>query len=1550
MYYTDRAMKSPDHDCLSYTVLDDIYKLQNTSWFQQQSILYCFRPNNALTSKSEHHTDMAKAGNGTESTTLTFKQLETMHVTADDLLKWSAPIDLVEHYAAYLRDQSYAKVNYDESSFYNCTGEWFGPRCEYTFDSNASFSAIVKSAFQYRYSRGNNLPDPSTTCYTHLICKYGGSDFACLDWREVCDGKVDCADGGNDEKHCFELELNECEGNEYKCQNGQCVAHEFYRDDKSIPECLDRTDEIDMDYHTHCSSDPSFRCEEHTCQIRQNGLSFSCGDGQCAHNGETCANKRNILILNFDSSLGTYGPCWTTMACVTRFLDGRMKTLYNAWCRNLNTTTRQRIIREHCPALFQFPSDWVSLGHVRFLYISNITIPLTEYLLPKYVCFKQELCPQFSPTIHLNVSNNQSLTCQHLQGSLADYSDNVDWLALLDKIQRHFRPCSSLVNDDNCEQKADSLFRCPNSNKHISKHRLVDGIQDCPGNEDENYNNSCNLGDKYRFKCSPDGRCLTPTLMRDSVFDCEDRSDEDSELHSQQVYLIPFPKLCNGFTDMTPVNIDGREQSDETDCEYWICDNAYTRNDGVWQCPHGQDESPDPPSFTCPLSEHYCVSPITYNLSCLPISKVNDGHVDCIGGTDERHICRMKHPFQKQDRFLCRNTTAECVSVYWLCFIGNQCPFHDNEVFCGRKFRYFCGRYFKNERSLSEELICQLDDSYKPTVQYFGLHNFTDYPRLKSLTQYLQSPDSTHVPSTIIPPISHSPPATWPSRWRCNRGLNIRRYDQFVCICPPSYYGDVCQYQNQRVSLTLQIYTVVEIRVTFAFLIILVDSGGLVHSHDQLSYLAVRDCNVKFNIYLLYATRPKVANKTYAVKINTYEKDSLLHRATWLFPIRFDFLPVHRMAFRLRIPLTSAASKCTLKCTHGRCTNAQNNMTAALCQCDDGWWGDRCEKELKCNCSSGSRCLGLVNNRSICVCPKERFGPRCYLVHNTCASRPCQNNGECVSGDFERRSAKFEYTCMCKDGYSGDRCEIVDARIDISFHSSIRTPTSILVHFISIYKHTDPVSITTLRKIPFNQVSTIAYTSKAFRLIFVQFNEQFFLTYHRTNQSLPAHISIDVQASDRCSSITELFNSTILNLNTLHRIKYYHIPCQKHLQLVCFYEQNYTCLCTTDRRADCFQFESDITSNCEGGAFCENGGQCFRDDPTCPKKVACGCRQCFFGSRCQFSTKGMGLSLDVILGYHIQVKASFSDQPSILFISIAVTALLFTTGLVDAFSSVWTFRTPRIRQTGCGLYLLATSTTSLLVVTAFAMKMTFMIVSQMGTVTHRSFLLGHCIIMDFLVRVLLTVGDWLRACVCVERALTVGKGVGFDPAKSKRVAKVVIGVVYLVVAMTALHEPLHRHLVDDPEEQRTWCVTTYSSVWTAINSTVVILQFTAPFIINIVSAVLIIVMGARRRSAIQQRLTLRQHLRAQFQQHKKLLISPCILVALATPRLIISFASGCMSSSRPSSFFLTGYFLSFIPPISTSVVFVLPSEVYKAEFLRLSRAVGVRLRRHVRRN
>ncbi|CAF5116512.1 unnamed protein product, partial [Rotaria sp. Silwood1] len=73
-------------------------------------------------------------------------------------------------------------------------------------------------------------------------------------------------------------------------------------------------------------------------------------------------------------------------------------------------------------------------------------------------------------------------------------------------------------------------------------------------------------------------------------------------------------------------------------------------------------------------------------------------------------------------------------------------------------------------------------------------------------------------------------------------------------------------------------------------------------------------------------------------------------------------------------------------------------------------------------------------------------------------------------------------------------------------------------------------------------------------------------------------------------------------------------------------------------------------------------------------------------------------------------------------------------------------------------------------------------------------------------------------------------------------------------------------------------------------------------------------------------------IRENFHQHKPLFIAPVLLVILALPRSIMTFVSKCMKSANESWLFLVGYFISFIPPMLTFVIFILPSKFYKKEF------------------
>lgn len=67
---------------------------------------------------------------------------------------------------------------------------------------------------------------------------------------------------------------------------------------------------------------------------------------------------------------------------------------------------------------------------------------------------------------------------------------------------------------------------------------------------------------------------------------------------------------------------------------------------------------------------------------------------------------------------------------------------------------------------------------------------------------------------------------------------------------------------------------------------------------------------------------------------------------------------------------------------HGVC-----NLQRLTCDCNDGWYGDRCDRDCKINCQNGSQCIE-----------------------------------EDVHGlDFEN-----EWSCKCQEGYSGGLCQIKD--------------------------------------------------------------------------------------------------------------------------------------------------------------------------------------------------------------------------------------------------------------------------------------------------------------------------------------------------------------------------------------------------------------------------------------------------------------------------------------------------------------------------------------------
>ncbi|CAF5101242.1 unnamed protein product, partial [Rotaria sp. Silwood1] len=164
----------------------------------------------------------------------------------------------------------------------------------------------------------------------------------------------------------------------------------------------------------------------------------------------------------------------------------------------------------------------------------------------------------------------------------------------------------------------------------------------------------------------------------------------------------------------------------------------------------------------------------------------------------------------------------------------------------------------------------------------------------------------------------------------------------------------------------------------------------------------------------------------------------------------YSFLPVHSLSLRVDIPIREVitiSNTCPLKCLHGQCRYFLNS-DKYFCQCFDGYSGMLCSIKNSCDCSSDSICIGVVQNRSICICPLGKFGPRCYLKSTVCISNPCLNSGECIVGD--EKIAETDYYCLCPEGFMGLICEKIQTKIEFIFEKTIPIPESILIHFFYV--------------------------------------------------------------------------------------------------------------------------------------------------------------------------------------------------------------------------------------------------------------------------------------------------------------------------------------------------------------------------------------------------------------------------------------------------------------------------------------------------------------------
>ncbi|CAF0753096.1 unnamed protein product [Adineta steineri] len=369
-------------DCLHYFSTESEFS---------EIVKYCIRP------KNDTNSIMIEFFNISSDDYLTLDQLYRLNVTSHEILMWSSSIDLAEKYEYYLSQP--IQSNLSNEKFFNCTQPWFGSRCQYSLEINED--VLVWNSFEMT-STDNIF---HRTCYILLECDRGGA-LMCLDWREICDGRIDCLNGGVDENQCFNLEINECNDDEYRCHYGLCIPKTFLEMDFHEAQCLDRSDYFaDRVCEGFYFNFNLFECEEFIC--RSDEGKFSCGDGQCVEDYGQCENNRQLLLAQSISIRGNLSyNCWISIVCLTKIID----KIENILCDEFIQSSEIIEQLKSCKFPLQFPVIPVLYDHVKFLYhpkeIENINVTLS--LKPDYICYDEQLCDFLTPTFR-----HENLTRMH---------------------------------------------------------------------------------------------------------------------------------------------------------------------------------------------------------------------------------------------------------------------------------------------------------------------------------------------------------------------------------------------------------------------------------------------------------------------------------------------------------------------------------------------------------------------------------------------------------------------------------------------------------------------------------------------------------------------------------------------------------------------------------------------------------------------------------------------------------------------------------------------------------------------------------------------------------------------------------------------------------------------------------------------------------------------------------------------------------------------------------------------------------------------------------
>ena len=182
IYHTENSPSVQYFDCVYYTRSETQNNIQGVKYCRQ---LNESQPLQRNFSQSCHNSGQLWS----------FEKLSQFNISTSDVLKWSSSMEQTDRYSKYVSGSSFEPKH---EYICNCTNpSSFGKFCEYKFyGDRTSFDDAIAKQFEPlddfivssdKIDVGSQLHN-NRPCYMTWTCDSG---LMCLDWRHICDGKIE---------------------------------------------------------------------------------------------------------------------------------------------------------------------------------------------------------------------------------------------------------------------------------------------------------------------------------------------------------------------------------------------------------------------------------------------------------------------------------------------------------------------------------------------------------------------------------------------------------------------------------------------------------------------------------------------------------------------------------------------------------------------------------------------------------------------------------------------------------------------------------------------------------------------------------------------------------------------------------------------------------------------------------------------------------------------------------------------------------------------------------------------------------------------------------------------------------------------------------------------------------------------------------------------------------------------------------------------------------------------------------------------------------------